>query len=91
VARFDAEKGATHVLKYLESVPEPKTAAPGEIAKYIERTGRPVVDKDALARLGRVEAAQAAALGKPSFKFSEDEQMLAAIAQEKTSPVPADD
>jgi ferredoxin--NADP+ reductase len=91
VARFDAEKGATHVLKYLESAPEPTTASAEEIAKYVERSGRPVVDKAALALLGRVEAAQAAALGKPSFKFSEDAQMLAAIAQEKSSPVPADD
>ena len=91
VARFDAEKGATHVLQYLESAPEPKTASPEEIARHIERGGRQLVDKAGIDLLGRVEAAQAQKLGLPSFKFADDEKMLAAIAQERSAPVSADD
>jgi ferredoxin/flavodoxin---NADP+ reductase len=91
VARFDAEKGAGHVLKYLESAPDLKTASPDEIARRIERTGRQLVDKAGIELLGRVEAAQAQKLGRPSFKFSEDEKMLEAIAQERSAPVSADD
>jgi len=91
VARFDAEKGATHVLQYLESAPEVKTASPEEIARHIERGGRQLVDKAGIDLLGRVEAAQAQKLGLPSFKFADDEKMLAAIAQERSAPVSAGD
>ncbi|MCL5286873.1 MAG: FAD-dependent oxidoreductase [Acidobacteria bacterium] len=91
VARFDAEKGAGHVLEYLERVSEPKTATPAEIARRIERTGRQLVDKAGIDLLGRVEAAEAQKRGLPSFKFADDEKMLAAIAQERTAPVSADD
>lgn len=41
--------------------------------------------------LGRVEAAQAQKLGRPSFKFSKDEEMLEAIAPERSAPVSAAD
>ncbi|MBI1750554.1 MAG: FAD-dependent oxidoreductase [Acidobacteria bacterium] len=93
VARFDAEKGATHILQYLEGAADRQTATPTEIAKRIERGGRQLVDKAGLECLGRAEAAQAQALGLPSFKFAEDAKMLAAIAEEKraNTPVPADD
>jgi ferredoxin--NADP+ reductase len=93
VARFDAEKGATHVLQYLERASERATAPVEQIAKRAARAGRKIVDKGDLEFLGRAEAAQAQDRGLPSFKFAEDEAMLAAIAEEKAkgAPVPADD
>jgi len=93
VARFDAEKGATFVLEYLERAADRTTATPEEIARRLAGRGLEIVDKSDLSFLGRAEAAQAQARGLQSFKFAEDKVMLAAITEEKSksAPVLADD
>jgi ferredoxin--NADP+ reductase len=93
VARFDAEKGAEFVLKYLENAPERATPSPEELARMFAKRGLRVVDKSDIGYLGRAEAAEAQARGRVSFKYSEDEKMLAAIEEEKTkgAAVPASD
>jgi len=83
-ARFDAEKGATHVLKYLESAPKKATASIKEIQNLLARKGVECVPKDDLGFLGQSEEKQAKERGLPSFKFADDATMLAAIEEEKT-------
>ena len=83
IARHDAEVGATHVLKYLESAPEKACASPEQIRKAIEARGVRVVDKADLDHLARAEEEQARAKGMLWFKFSEDEAMLTAIDKKR--------
>jgi ferredoxin--NADP+ reductase len=90
VAKHDAELGASQVIRYLEGVPEKKTADPREIVRAVERKGLPIVVKEDLAFLSMAEQKQAAARGLPSFKFADDASMLAAIEEEKSkSSLPA--
>ena len=83
IARHDAEVGAVHVLKYLESFPERESATPAEIRRSVESKGVRVVDKADLEHLAKAEEEEARAKGIPWFKFSEDEAMLAAIDEQK--------
>ena len=83
IARHDAEVGAAHVLKFLETVPEKQSPTPEEIKKRIEARGVRVVDKSDLEYLAKAEAERAAAKGLSWFKFSEDEAMLAAIDEQR--------
>jgi ferredoxin--NADP+ reductase len=84
VARKDAEVGAAHVLKYLESATEKTTATPEEILRKIEAKGLQLVPKPDLAYLASAEQQQATERGMPSFKFADDKTMLAEIAKEKS-------
>ncbi len=84
VARYDAEQGATHVLKYLESAVETPAACAAEILRQFEGKGLEAVPKDDLAYLARAEEKQARERGVPSFKFADNETMLASIAEEKS-------
>jgi ferredoxin--NADP+ reductase len=84
VARYDAEQGAAHILKYLESAAETPAATPEEILRRFEGQGMQVVPKDDLAYLARAEEKQASERGVPSFKFAGNETMLASIAEEKS-------
>ncbi len=88
IARHDAEVGATHVLKYLESAPEKPSATPEQIKKSIEARGVRVVDKSDLDHLAKAEEEQAKAKGMLWFKFSEDEAMLRAIDEKKREAQP---
>ena len=92
IARHDAEVGAAHVLKYLESVPEKRSATPEAIKKTIEARGVRIVDKTDLEYLAKAEEEQAKARGILWFKFSEDEAMLVAIDEKKNQaqPIAAD-
>jgi ferredoxin/flavodoxin---NADP+ reductase len=85
IARHDAEVGATHVLKYLEGVPEKESATLDEIKKSIESRGVRTVDKADLELLAKAEEEQARAKGMTWFKFSDDEAMLLAIDEKKKS------
>jgi ferredoxin--NADP+ reductase len=85
-ARYDAEQGATHVLAHLERSAEKKTASLGEIRGWLDRKGIEIVDKQDLTHLGEAEQERARALGRPSFKFSDDDAMLDAVATEKKKP-----
>ena len=85
-ARMDAERGANHVLAYLEQVAAAATPSAQEIRALLERKGRPVVGKQELVYLGRAEEKQARERGLASFKFAEDAVMLEAIEEEMRKP-----
>jgi ferredoxin/flavodoxin---NADP+ reductase len=78
-ARFDAEHGVEHVLRYLESAERKPSPSGEEILRELRGKGLDVVCKEDVALLGQVEAAQAQALGLPEFKFSTNPEMLRAI------------
>jgi ferredoxin/flavodoxin---NADP+ reductase len=83
IARHDAEVGATHVLNYLQGVPE-KGAAPVEtIESTLRAKGVQPVNKAELALLGKVEVREAQARNLTYFKHSDDATMLKVIAEEK--------
>ena len=85
-ARFDAERGAEQVLAYLEGVAEKKTATFEEVLDRLARDNVRAVTKDDLTCLGRAEETRAREQGPSSFKFAQDDEMLAAIEEEKTRP-----
>lgn len=78
-ARFDAEHGVDHVLKYLEGAARKRSASTDEILSEMHDRGLEAVSNEAIIRLSQVEAQQAQALGLPEFKFSTNEEMLRAI------------
>ena len=82
-ARFDAERGCDHILKYLEGAPKKSTPSVQEIVSAIEQKGLRYVDKGAVKLLARAEEAQAKAHNLPAFKFPTNDEMLAAIEKEK--------
>ncbi len=79
IARHDAEVGAVHVLKYLESAPERTGISAQELIKRLQDKGARIVTKGDLENLARAEEQEAQARGVTWFKFSEDEAMLQAI------------
>jgi ferredoxin--NADP+ reductase len=83
VARFDAEQGAAHILKYLESAEERVGATPEEVQRCLASKGQYVVQKDDLACLQRAEEKMAQERGVSYFKFGDDVAMLAAIEEAK--------
>jgi ferredoxin--NADP+ reductase len=84
-ARFDAEQGCDHVLKYLESASKKTTATVQEIVAELTRKGIRLVDKGEIKLLARAEEAEAKARHLPAIKFPTNEQMLAAIEREKSA------
>ena len=84
-ARFDAEHGCDHILKYLESAPKKSTPSVQEIVSALEHKGLRYVDKGAVKLLARAEEAQAKAHSLAAFKFPTNDEMLAAIEKEKES------
>jgi ferredoxin--NADP+ reductase len=86
IARHDAEVGAVHVLKYLETAHESHISAT-QIQNYLQRKGLRIVSKPDLECLARAEEQEAQRRGVPWFKFAEDEAMLAAIESEKAKAV----
>jgi ferredoxin--NADP+ reductase len=78
-ARFDAEHGVEHVLKYLESAGKKSSATTEEILCELRDKGIEAVTKEDINRLTQLEAQQAEARGLPEFKFSTNEEMLRAI------------
>jgi ferredoxin--NADP+ reductase len=87
-ARFDAEQGCNHVLKYLAEAPKKTAPAASEIANELARKSLRFIDKEAVRLLTRAEEAQAKAHNLPAFKFSTNEEMLAAIEKERTASAP---
>jgi ferredoxin--NADP+ reductase len=81
VARKDGTNAARALLGYLETVAPKGKAAMEALASTVDRLDRPVVNKADLAALGAAEAAQAAELNLPEFKFDSNEEMLAVIGK----------
>ncbi|MBZ5563777.1 MAG: FAD-dependent oxidoreductase [Acidobacteriia bacterium] len=82
-ARFDAEHGVDFVLKYLESAAKKLSATPEQIARELARHTDSLVAKQDVALLTLAEEAKARAANRPAFKFSTNQEMLAAIQKEK--------
>jgi ferredoxin--NADP+ reductase len=86
IARHDAEVGAVHVLKYLETANESNFGV-AAVQEFLQGKGLQVVTKADLESLARAEEKQAQKLGALWFKFAEDNAMLAAIKSEKANAV----
>jgi len=86
IARHDAEVGAVHVLKYLETARESHISAT-QIQDYLQGKGLRTVCKPDLECLARAEEQEAQRRGVPWFKFADDEAMLGAIEMEKAKAV----
>lgn len=78
-ARFDAEHGIEHVLKYLAGAAPKESATMAEILGEIRARGIEAVTKEDITVLGQIELQQAQSLGLQEFKFSTNEEMLRAI------------
>jgi ferredoxin/flavodoxin---NADP+ reductase len=88
IARHDAEVGALHVLKYLETARESSFDVKA-VQEFLQRKELQLVTKPDLESLARAEEKQAQKLGALWFKFAEDNAMLAAIELEKANAVTA--
>lgn len=82
-ARFDAERGCDHVLKYLALTTTAVTPSATEILEELQTNNDSVVTKLDVERLFQSEARQAQALGLPEFKYPTNQEMLAAIHESK--------
>jgi len=81
VARKDGTNAARALLGYLETVTPKGKAATEALASKVAHLGRPIVNKADLATLAAAEAAQAAELDLPEFKFDSNEEMLAVMGK----------
>jgi ferredoxin--NADP+ reductase len=81
VARKDGENGAKAVLEYLQSAP--RLVDPGsvldELKAKLTRLNKPIIRKSDLQKLSEAQAAEAAKLRLPAFKFATNVEMLAAM------------
>ena len=84
-ARFDAEQGCEHILKFLKNAPRKNSATPEEIVRELARHGIRAVDKGEIRLLARAEEAEAKSRNIPAIKFPTNEEMLAAIEKEKAA------
>ncbi len=83
IARKDGENGAQAVLQYLQTQPElvGKEEAMTNLKRRLDDLGKPVVTQVELARLEAAENQIAQQKGLDEFKFSDNEEMLEAIAR----------
>ena len=86
IARHDAEVGATHVLKYLDTSGGNHIST-AQIQQYLQNKGLRIVSKPDLECLGRAEEQEAQRRGVVWFKYADDEAMLAAIESERAKAV----
>ena len=78
-ARKDGIQAARAVLAYLGADSGSRADALETLQAQLQALGALAVNKDDLLRLEALEAAQAAQLGLPEFKFSSNEEMLNAM------------
>ncbi len=85
IARHDGENAAGKVIEYLKAVPEKGLLHAFEIEELLESKGLHPVNKSDLLTLARAEEREARARNLESFKYSDNSEMLNAIAQEKAA------
>jgi hypothetical protein len=85
IARHDGENAAGKVIEYLKTEPEKGSLHAFEIEALLESKGLRPVNKSDLLTLARVEEREARARDLVSFKYSDNSEMLNAIAQEKAA------
>jgi ferredoxin/flavodoxin---NADP+ reductase len=86
IARHDGENAAGMLLRYMESIPEKPMLCPDEIEAMIEMQGIHPVSKTDLQLLGWAEEREARSRNLNYFKYSDDHEMIKAIAAEKNAP-----
>jgi ferredoxin--NADP+ reductase len=81
IARKDGERGARAVVQYLETLEpvEPVQAVLDRLAARLQKLDKPVINKGDILRLEAIEAGEAARLGLEEFKFTSNQEMLAAM------------
>ncbi len=84
-ARKDGTNGAQAVLQYLAQLPPLADADLEGLHDRLHRLPKPVVSKDDWARLEAVERDEAERRGLLEFKFSTNDEMLAAMGLEAVS------
>jgi ferredoxin--NADP+ reductase len=87
IARHDGENAAGKVIEYLKSVPEQGSLHAFEIETVLASKGLRPVNKSDLLTLAQIEEREARARNLVSFKFSDNSEMLDAIAQEKAAAI----
>jgi ferredoxin--NADP+ reductase len=85
IARHDGENAAGKVIEYLKTVPEKDSLHAFEVEALLESKGLSPVNKSDLLTLARVEEREAQARDLVSFKYSDNSEMLNAIAEEKAA------
>ncbi len=85
IARHDGEVGAAHVIDYVAGQTQTASAPVSEITDFLKRNQISFVTKSDLPFLSSAEETEAKARGVPWFKFSDDDEMLAAIERTKAS------
>jgi ferredoxin--NADP+ reductase len=82
-ARYDAEHGCDHILKYLEGAAKRTSITPQDILREVAQPGARLTTKEDIGLLARAEEARAREANRPAFKFSTNKEMLAAIEQQR--------
>lgn len=82
IARHDAEVGATHALKYVDSVTEVTKVSPDDIETALRVKGLHIVNKPQIEKLNRIEEIEAKTRGVAYFKYRDNESMLRAIEKD---------
>jgi hypothetical protein len=83
IARHDGENAAGKIIEYLKTEPEKGSLHALEIEALLESKGLHPVNKSDLLTLARVEEREARARKLISFKYSDNSEMLNAIAEKK--------
>jgi ferredoxin--NADP+ reductase len=81
-ARFDAEHGCDHVLKYLEGKPHKTSQELDEVYRELCACGSGIVTKEEVARLQEAESQAGQALNNPEFRYATNTEMLQAMHAE---------
>ncbi|HEU5351903.1 MAG TPA: FAD-dependent oxidoreductase [Terracidiphilus sp.] len=83
IARHDGEVGAAEALEYLKSAPAAGTLSAADILTRLRAKGLHPVTKQDLELLARREQREAEKRGLNYFKFANNDEMYAAIAEEQ--------
>ena len=90
IARHDGEVAADKAIDFVRNAPESNTLGESEILARLGAKGLHPVTKADLALLARVEQREAQAHQLVSFKYSDNEAMFSAIAEERERALRAD-
>jgi len=90
IARHDGEVAADKAIDFVRNAPESNTLGESEILARLGAKGLHPVTKADLALLARVEQREAQERQLVSFKYSDNEAMFSAIAEERERALRAD-
>lgn len=78
IARKDGERGGKAVYQYLQTLPQVmgKSEILEDLHLRLKRIGKPVITKDDIQSLEKIECSEAEKLGLEEFKFTSNEEML---------------